>query len=81
VALPRRCALGPTVESGSTAAGPIARSARPRCATGVPDRIAVGAPPGYRSYYVNVMAGPPCTWAFHNDPAHEWLLAPAPATH
>ncbi len=34
----------------------------------------VGAPAGYRSYYLNVMAGPHRTWVFHNDPAHEWLL-------
>jgi 5-deoxy-glucuronate isomerase len=38
----------------------------------------VGAPPGYRSYYLNVMAGPTRIWAFHNDPAHEWLLAEPP---
>ena len=36
----------------------------------------VGVPPGYRSYYLNVMAGPTRTWVFHNDPAHEWLLHP-----
>ena len=35
----------------------------------------VGAPAGYRSYYLNVMAGPTRTWVFHNDPDHEWLLA------
>ena len=35
----------------------------------------VGVPPGYRSYYLNVMAGPRRTWAFHNDPDHEWLMA------
>jgi 5-deoxy-glucuronate isomerase len=35
----------------------------------------VGAPAGYRSYYLNVMAGPHRTWVFHNDPDHEWLLA------
>jgi 5-deoxy-glucuronate isomerase len=34
----------------------------------------VGAPAGYRSYYLNVMAGPTRTWVFHNDPDHEWLL-------
>jgi 5-deoxy-glucuronate isomerase len=39
------------------------------------------APPGYRSYYLNTMAGPTRTWIFHNDPANEWLLAPAPAPH
>jgi 5-deoxy-glucuronate isomerase len=38
----------------------------------------VCAPPGYRSYYLNVMAGPTRTWVFHNDPAHEWLLAAGP---
>jgi 5-deoxy-glucuronate isomerase len=38
----------------------------------------VGAPPGYRSYYLNVMAGPTRTWVFHNDPDHEWLMTPAP---
>ncbi len=38
----------------------------------------VGAPAGYRSYYLNVMAGPHRTWVFHNDPAHEWLLTAAP---
>jgi 5-deoxy-glucuronate isomerase len=36
----------------------------------------VAAPPGYRSYYLNVMAGPTRAWVFHNDPAHEWLLTP-----
>ena len=36
----------------------------------------VGVPPGYRSYYLNVMAGPTRTWVFHNDPDHEWLLHP-----
>jgi 5-deoxy-glucuronate isomerase len=34
----------------------------------------VGVPPGYRSYYLNVMAGPTRTWVFHNDPDHEWLM-------
>jgi 5-deoxy-glucuronate isomerase len=34
----------------------------------------VGVPPGYRSYYLNVMAGPRRVWAFHNDPDHEWLM-------
>lgn len=33
----------------------------------------VSAPPGYDSYYLNVMAGPVRTWKFHNDPDHEWL--------
>ena len=36
----------------------------------------VGVPPGYRSYYLNVMAGPTRTWAFHNDPVHDWLMTP-----
>jgi 5-deoxy-glucuronate isomerase len=35
----------------------------------------VGAPHGYDLYYLNVMAGPKRTWRFHNDPAHEWLMA------
>ncbi|WP_046864336.1 5-deoxy-glucuronate isomerase [Microvirga massiliensis] len=35
----------------------------------------VGAAHGYRLYYLNVMAGPKRTWRFHNDPAHEWLMA------
>jgi 5-deoxy-glucuronate isomerase len=40
----------------------------------------VGAPAGYRSYYLNVMAGPHRTWVFHNDPDHEWLMsAPLPS--
>jgi len=30
---------------------------------------------GYELYYLNVMAGPKRVWRFHNDPAHEWLLA------
>ncbi|TDQ41028.1 5-deoxy-glucuronate isomerase [Aureibacillus halotolerans] len=34
----------------------------------------VSAPPGYDSYYLNVMAGPVRKWAFHNDPSHEWLF-------
>ena len=38
----------------------------------------VGAAPGYRSYYLNVMAGPTRTWVFHNDPDHEWLMTPTP---
>ncbi|AIQ44666.1 5-deoxyglucuronate isomerase [Paenibacillus sp. FSL R7-0273] len=36
----------------------------------------VSAPPGYDSYYLNVMAGPVRTWVFHNDPEHEWLFRP-----
>ena len=35
----------------------------------------VGAPHGYDLYYLNVMAGPKRIWKFHNDPAHEWLMA------
>lgn len=38
----------------------------------------VVVPHGYESYYLNVMAGPKRVWHFHNDPAHEWMLA-APA--
>ena len=34
----------------------------------------VVVPYGYRSYYLNVMAGPKREWHFRNDPAHEWLL-------
>ncbi len=36
----------------------------------------VVVPHGYTSYYLNVMAGPKRVWHFHNDPAHEWMLAP-----
>ena len=36
----------------------------------------VGAAHGYDLYYLNVMAGPKRIWRFHNDPAHEWMLAP-----
>jgi 5-deoxy-glucuronate isomerase len=35
----------------------------------------VGAPHGYDLYYLNTMAGPKRVWRFHNDPAHEWLMA------
>ncbi len=35
----------------------------------------VGAPHGYDLYYLNTMAGPRRIWRFHNDPAHEWLMA------
>lgn len=35
----------------------------------------VVVPHGYESYYLNVMAGPKRVWHFHNDPAHEWMLA------
>jgi len=38
----------------------------------------VVVPWGYRSYYLNVMAGPSRAWHFKNDPAHEWMLAPQP---
>lgn len=38
----------------------------------------VVVPHGYTSYYLNVMAGPRRVWYFHNDPAHEWMLKPAP---
>ena len=34
----------------------------------------VGAPHGYESYYLNVMAGPRRVWKFKNDPAHEWIF-------
>lgn len=34
----------------------------------------VGAPHGYRLFYLNVMAGPRRLWRFHNDPDHAWLL-------
>jgi 5-deoxy-glucuronate isomerase len=39
----------------------------------------VVVPHGYTSYYLNVMAGPRRVWHFHNDPAHEWMLKPAPS--
>lgn len=39
----------------------------------------VVAPHGYDLYYLNVMAGPHRFWVFKNDPAHEWMLAPAKA--
>lgn len=35
----------------------------------------VAAIAGYDLYYLNVMAGPKRTWKFHNEPAHEWILA------
>lgn len=35
----------------------------------------VVVPYGYDSYYLNVMAGPTREWHFHNDPAHEWIIA------
>lgn len=34
----------------------------------------VSAPPRYRLYYLNVMAGPTRLWAVANDPDHEWTL-------
>ena len=34
----------------------------------------VVVPHGYRSYYLNVMAGDTREWHFRNDPAHEWML-------
>ena len=34
------------------------------------------APHGYDLYYLNTMAGPKRIWRFHNDPAHEWIVAP-----
>ncbi|ATX78382.1 5-deoxy-glucuronate isomerase [Reinekea forsetii] len=34
----------------------------------------VGAPHGYTSYYLNVMAGPAREWIFHNDPDHAWII-------
>jgi len=36
----------------------------------------VGAPHGYRLYYLNVMAGPKRRWIFHDDPAHAWIKQP-----
>jgi 5-deoxy-glucuronate isomerase len=35
----------------------------------------VGAPHGYRLYYLNVMAGPRRQWIFRDDPAHAWIKA------
>ncbi|KPH77899.1 5-deoxy-glucuronate isomerase [Oceanobacillus caeni] len=35
----------------------------------------VSNPPGYKLYYLNVMAGPVREWKFTNDKDHEWLLA------
>ncbi len=34
----------------------------------------VVVPWGYRSYYLNVMAGPRRAWHFTVDPAHQWIL-------
>ena len=33
----------------------------------------VGVPYGYKSYYLNVMAGPKRIWKFQNDPDHDWI--------
>lgn len=33
----------------------------------------VAAPPGYRVWYLNVMAGPRREWAVVNDPDHDWI--------
>jgi 5-deoxy-glucuronate isomerase len=33
----------------------------------------VGAPHGYRLYYLNVMAGPKRRWIARDDPAHAWV--------
>lgn len=33
----------------------------------------VSMPPGYRGYYLNVMAGPTRKWSFTDDPDHGWL--------
>ncbi|MGM0126323.1 5-deoxy-glucuronate isomerase [Enterococcus sp. AZ194] len=34
----------------------------------------VSVPDGYRSYYLNIMAGPTKIWQFHNEKDHEWIL-------
>jgi 5-deoxy-glucuronate isomerase len=34
----------------------------------------VGAPYGYESYYLNVMAGPLRKWRFKTHPDYEWLM-------
>ena len=34
----------------------------------------VGVPDGFRSYYLNVMAGPVKQWKFHMDKNFEFLL-------
>ena len=47
-----------------------------RCVVLVPKGYhPVGAPHGYESYYLNVMAGPKRVWKFHNDPDHEWIIS------
>ena len=38
----------------------------------------VVVPWGYRSYYLNVMAGPVRKWHFANDPAHAWIIDGVP---
>lgn len=46
-----------------------------RCVVMVPRGYhPVGAPHGYDSYYLNVMAGPTRRWIFKNHPDHEWML-------
>jgi 5-deoxy-glucuronate isomerase len=35
----------------------------------------VSAPPGYDSYYLNVMSGPLRAWNVTFDPDHAWLRA------
>ena len=50
-------------------------AAEDRCVVKVPRGYhPVGAPHGYDSYYLNVMAGPTRTWIFNNHPDHEWML-------
>ncbi len=39
----------------------------------------VGAPVGYDTYYLNVMAGPTREWRFTVDPDHAWLMDWDPA--
>ncbi|AXK51140.1 5-deoxy-glucuronate isomerase [Spiroplasma alleghenense] len=34
----------------------------------------VSVPPGYNSYYLNIMAGPIKKWNFTNDLDHEWII-------
>ena len=49
-------------------------SAKDRSVVLVPEGYhPVGVPHGYKSYYLNVMAGPKRIWKFHNDPDHEWI--------
>ena len=38
----------------------------------------VVVPWGYRSYYLNVMAGPVRAWHFANDPVHAWIVDGSP---